>query len=124
MIVIKDKLAGLNDYTRACRYSEYAGAKMKKENEEWVIANVIPQHVRPPKNFPIKVKIRWYERDERRDVDNITFAVKFILDAFVRLSILPDDSRKYVSKIEHEVLIDKNNPRIEVEFETISELQK
>ena len=119
MIVIKDKLAGLNDYTRACRYSEYAGAKMKKENEEWIIANVIPQHVRSPKNFPIKVKIRWYERDERRDVDNITFAVKFILDAFVRLSILPDDSRKYVSKIEHEVLIDKNNPRIEVEFENI-----
>ena len=124
MIVIKDKLAGLNDYTRACRYSEYAGAKMKKENEDWIILNLNHQHVRPPKNFPIKVNVRWYERDERRDVDNITFAVKFILDAFVRASILPDDSRKYVAEISHKVYVDKDNPRIEVEFETISELQK
>lgn len=66
--------------------------------------------------YPISLEIAWYEPDMRRDADNIQFAVKFIQDALVDIGILQNDSRKYINKISHEVLVDRKNPRIEVKI--------
>lgn len=66
--------------------------------------------------YPIGLKIKWYEPNNRRDIDNITFGTKFILDSMVCMGIIEDDSRKYVDSIEHVVYTDKDNPRIEVEI--------
>ena len=66
--------------------------------------------------YPVKLKITWYEPTKRRDVDNITFAVKFIQDALVKAGILENDGQKQVHEIEHIVLTDRDNPRIEVEI--------
>lgn len=52
-------------------------------------------------------------------MDNITFAVKFILDELVKERILQNDSQKYVCEIWNSVKVDKLNPRIEVEIEGI-----
>ena len=66
--------------------------------------------------YPAKLKIVFYEPDRRRDVDNVSFASKFILDGLVKAQILQNDSQKYVSEIQSTVGVDKKNPRIEVEI--------
>lgn len=69
--------------------------------------------------YPLMVKITWHEPNRRRDVDNIQFAVKFILDALVELQVIDDDSQKCITSINHKVVVDKDNPRIEVELEEL-----
>ncbi len=66
----------------------------------------------------MRMIFRWYEEDKRRDIDNIAFAKKFILDALVKTGILPDDSRKWLlSFVDDFPEPDRSNPRIEVEIE-------
>lgn len=112
--IIDGRLDDLNKYTNACRTNPYKGAKMKKDNEKIVMFYIHKYKLIKIENYPVKVKIDWYEKDRRRDIDGITFATKFILDSLVKTKILEDDSQKYINEIEHHVYIDKNNPRIEV----------
>ncbi len=118
--VIKGKLDGLNEYINACRTNRYKGAEMKKKNERLVMAYILQAvnfgEIYEVKNYPIRLNINWYEPNSRRDVDNVTFATKFIQDSLVRTGILEDDSRKYINQVNHSVFTDKVNPRIEVEI--------
>lgn len=58
--------------------------------------------------------IKWYEANLKRDFDNITAGVKFICDGMVMAGVIDDDNRQIIQLISHEVLLDRNNPRIEV----------
>jgi len=111
---IKGRLDSLNEYTNACRMNAYAGADLKRKNETIVRQYIRQAKLKPIKDYPIQLHIVWVEKDSRRDVDNITFAVKFILDALVKENILIDDSQKYVNKIDNVVMVDKEEPRIAV----------
>lgn len=71
---------------------------------------------------PVKIAFRWYEKNSRRDMDNIAFAKKFILDALVKKGVLQDDGWKWVKGFTDEFFIDKKNPRIEVELKTEEEI--
>lgn len=119
---IYGRLDGLNEYTKFNRYNRYAGGRMKKNNEE-LITNFISDALDKGlliKNIPVPVKIsiEWYEPNERRDIDNIVFAQKFIFDALVQNKILEDDNRKCIKEITHKVFTDKENPRIEVKIKS------
>lgn len=114
---IKGRLDGLNEYTKVNRSNRYGANKLKRKNQNIVILGIRKYRVKPIHDYPISLSITWYEPNNRRDIDNVTFAVKFILDALVQEGILVDDSRKYVRSINHKVLTDKNDPRIEVEIE-------
>lgn len=114
--VICGRLDGLNEYTKANRSNCYKGSKMKAKNEAAVAQAINLYKLKEIKNYPIQLKITWYEKDKRRDVDNITFATKFIQDALVKQKILIDDSQKYINKLEHDVRVDKEHPRIEVKL--------
>lgn len=46
---------------------------------------------------PIKIHFHWVEGNKRRDLDNIAFAKKFILDSMVKYGKLSDDNRKCVT---------------------------
>lgn len=114
-ITIPGRLPGLNEYTTANRRNPYEGARLKAKTEKDIGWAILAS--KREKLGAVRVKITWFERDERRDIDNVIFAQKFILDSLVRTKVIPDDSRKYVKEITHEVLVDKENPRIEVELE-------
>lgn len=114
--IIYGRLDGLNEYTSANRSNRYKGSKMKAQNDAIVIQAINLYKLKKIKNYPIQLKITWYEKDKRRDVDNITFATKFIQDALVKQNILIDDSQKYINKLKHDVRVDKEYPRIEVEL--------
>lgn len=90
---INMKLPSLNEYVNLCRRNRYESADFKKK-----IERSISQYLKRLKVFknPVIVHFTWYEKDMRRDADNIAFAKKFILDSLVKSGKLKDDSRKYV----------------------------
>lgn len=114
--VITGRLDGLNDYTKACRANRYGANTMKKKNEAKVFEGIKRAGLSKAGKYPINLYIIWYEPNRRRDIDNITFATKFIQDALVKAGILEDDSQKYIVGVFHRVLVDRDNPRIEVEL--------
>jgi len=95
MFKIKGKLPSLNDYIGACRANKFAGAKMKTETENAVIWHAKAAKLQPITE-PVSIIFEWHKRGERRDLDNVAAAKKFILDALQQCGILPNDNQKYV----------------------------
>lgn len=92
-IEIPFRLPSLNQYINECRRNKYAGANMKRkvENDISIIVNQLPTY-----NNPIKIKFIWVEENKKRDLDNVCFAKKFILDSMVKCGKLKNDNRNYV----------------------------
>ena len=114
--VIEGSLIGLNEYTNLNRENAYIANKTKQTIQYMIYLYIRKHRVAPVKDYPIMLKIDWYEKDNRRDVDNIVFAKKFILDALVESGIIKNDSRKYVKGFIDNVYTDRENPRVEVEI--------
>ena len=88
------KLPSLNDYTKWCRGNKYLAAKKKAEIESEIGVFLVEM---PKWTNPIKINFTWVEGTKRRDLDNVCFAKKFILDAMVKSNKLKDDNRKCVT---------------------------
>lgn len=114
-LIIYGSLPRLNEYTKVSRGNKYASSTLKKETEQLIRYYIKTQRIQPVLS-PVRLFINWYEKDMRRDADNVIFAKKFILDALVAEGVLMNDSRKYVVGFVENVLVDKKNPRIEVEL--------
>lgn len=87
------KLPSLNEYINECRRNRFAGANMKRQIERslgWYI-NTLPVF-----DKPVKIHFHWFEGNKRRDVDNVAFAKKFILDSMVKCGKIKDDNRNFV----------------------------
>lgn len=116
-LVIDGQLPNLNDYTSACRTHRQAGAKMKKDAERVITAYIMQQLKGISFKNPVRLSFRWYEPNKRRDLDNVCFAKKFILDALVSNGIIIADGWKGVAGFTDEFFIDKELPRIEVDIQ-------
>lgn len=117
--VIKGTLPGLNEYIDAERESRYKAAAMKKQVQRTIALVCRAQHPKAHFTKPVRIHYTWYEKDLRRDCDNIAFAKKFIQDAFVRAGILIDDSRRYITGFTDNFAVDRKNPRVEIEMEEL-----
>lgn len=93
-IEIPLKLPSLNDYTKWCRGNKYLAAKKKAEIESEIGLYLAEM---PKWDNPIKIHFTWVEGNKRRDLDNVCFAKKFILDSMVKHNKLKDDNRKCVT---------------------------
>lgn len=113
--IIPKRLEGFNEYTTSNRSNPRKGNRVKHREQLKVSEAIRNDHLMPI-HKPVVVNITWYEKDNRRDVDNITAAKKFIMDSLVETKVLKDDSRRYVKQIVDTVHTDKDNPRIEVEL--------
>lgn len=113
---ILGRFPSLNEYTNSNRTNRYKGSKMKRDCQETAFKAILSDKVPKVYKYPIRLKITWYEPNKRRDIDNIIWSTKVILDSLVQARIIEDDSQKYVVGIENEVLVDNKNPRIEVEI--------
>lgn len=91
-IEIPLKLPSLNEYINQCRYNRYAGNTMKQKVQKDISIYLI----KLPKLKRVKIDFEWYEANKKRDLDNICFAKKFILDTLVSLGKLENDNRKNV----------------------------
>ena len=120
---IHAKLPSLNDVIRKDRSNKFAGAVYKKDTEKIIsryIAKALETGELKPVSDPCTLRIDWYEKTKRRDVDNIQSSQKFILDALVSNGVLPDDSRRYVTQIYHRISdSDENKVSVTIETEAI-----
>lgn len=113
-LVIPGRLPCMNDLIAANRLNKYAGAGVKKKTQRQIILILQPQVQGQRFTEKVNIRIEYYEKDMRRDEDNVMSAAKFILDAMQDIELILNDSRKYVH-LTQEVFTDRDNPRIEIE---------
>ena len=114
-VEIPFRLPSLNQYINECRKNKFAGAKMKKNVDADIgyFINKLPKY-----NNPIKIHFHWVEENKKRDLDNVCFAKKFILDSMVKAGKLKDDNRNYVVGFEDSFKYDKES-KVILEVEEI-----
>ena len=117
ILVIKGRLDNLNDYTRACRTDPRAGNRMKRQNEEIISGYIMQQLKGIQFEGRVYLHFRWVEANRNRDLDNVCFAKKFILDALVSNGVIETDGWRGVSGFTDEFDVDPEYPRIEVVIE-------
>lgn len=120
-LTIEGQLPNLNDYTSACRSNRYAGAKMKKDAERIISIYIMQQLKGVVFDGTVSLNFRWYEPNRKRDLDNICFAKKFILDALVSNGIIKADGWQGVAGFTDRFFIDEEFPRIEVDIDLYKE---
>ena len=98
------KLPSLNEYVRVCRTNPYKASKFKNdiENDIGIFIERLPRF-----ENPVEIHFKWIEGNKKRDLDNIAFAKKFILDALVKHGKLKDDNRKCVTAFTDTFAYDK-----------------
>ena len=117
VLTIPGRLPGLNEYTTACRTAPQKGNRMKKDAQEAVMWHILAQMRRCKFERPVFLLFTFYEQDRRRDKDNVSsFARKVIQDALVKAGTLQDDGWDYVTGALDRFCVDKETPRIVVEF--------
>lgn len=114
-ITLPIKLPGLNEYIDLERLNKYKSAKLKRMTQDdlglLIRHEIAIGHLHRHSN-KVSIVFDWYEPNNRRDCDNVSFAQKFVLDALVENGVFPDDSRKYIEGIAHRIATDKGNPRV------------
>lgn len=114
-LVIHGRLPGRNEAEKAARSHWSKGAKMKREYTDLIYFECLSQHIMPFEN-KVNITVTFYEKDRRRDDDNVISSLKWILDGIVKARVIKDDSPKYVKLYINEIKYDKDFPRIEVEI--------
>ena len=115
-MIIWGELMDLNTYIRAVSNNRFGGGKVKKEEIKRVYLECKNQKIKPIINYPVTIRFRWYCKNNRKDLDNVAFAKKMVLDGMVMAGVLKNDSRKFVSGFEDVFFIDKKSPRVEVDY--------
>ncbi|MGG5359374.1 RusA family crossover junction endodeoxyribonuclease [Enterococcus sp. DIV0240a] len=115
-VVILGELTDLNKFINSQRTNRYVGAKLKKQNTEkcrdaFLLAKATGFKV----PIPFDLQITWYCKNKRKDKDNTSFGIKFILDGMIEAGIIQNDGWGEVNGFEHRFEVDKENPRIEIE---------
>lgn len=118
-LTVGGSLPNLNEYTKANRTNIHVGANMKRQTEIKISSFIHMQLQGVEKIDRCTIKFVWVEKDKRRDLDNICFAKKFILDALVKNNILKGDGWSCVTGFSDSFKVDKERPRIEVYIEEV-----
>lgn len=112
MITLYYDFTFLNEYITAERTNKYLGAKIKRDTTHFVMMSVMNKE---KIKTPCRLKFTWMISNKRRDLDNIAFAKKFILDGFVKAKIIPSDNLNHIiGFIDEFELSNKVGVRIEV----------
>lgn len=102
----------LNTYINQERTHRMIAARTKKEETESVRLASLVADLKPMKS-PVVLNFTWYYKS-KHDLDNISFAKKYILDGLVKARVLQNDSKKdvigfkddYVNDTVDQVIID------------------
>ena len=94
---IQERLPSYNEYAKANRTNKYVGAEMKKNTEFAIWTYIVSQLKNIKIHNPVFITFTWVEENKKRDLDNVCFAKKFILDCMVKCGKLKDDNRNCVT---------------------------
>lgn len=112
-ITISGELPGMNEIINANRNNRYAGASQKKKITNLVAWECKAQGIKPI-DYKVDVEIHWYCKNKRKDKDNISCGMKFLLDGLMTAGVIPNDGWNEIGDINHRFFIDKDNPRVEM----------
>lgn len=117
-LVIHGRLPGLNELIAKERTHRQAGAALKRQAEKQVRYYIRDQLRGYRPRTPVKLHYYIYERDKRRDLDNVfSLCAKVLQDSLVKERIIDNDGWNYIDGFTAQFFVDKNFPRIEVEIE-------
>ena len=125
VIVIPKELTDLNTYINAERRHRMQGANIKKKETNTCMA-YLKQAVNKGfeigrDKYPLHITFKWYAKDRRKDLDNIAYAKKYIMDAMQKVELIENDGYKQVQRYTDIYLVDKENPRVEIEIRSMSD---
>ena len=80
-LIIDGRLPCMNDLINANRQNRFKGATLKRKTQEMIAMQLRGQIKNTQFKKKVLVYIKYFEKDERRDEDNVTSGAKFILDA-------------------------------------------
>lgn len=121
-MVVEGRFPSLNDFISAERANRHVGAKMKHRETDRARAAAVAAGM-PRFVGPVAVRFLWVERDRRRDLDNVAFAKKFVLDGLVEAGVLEDDGQRHVAALQDTFEVDPARPRVVVEVEDVDPLR-
>ena len=103
---IAKSFTGLNDYTDSNRTSKYSGSSVKKRETNDVARMLM---CKPKvKEYPIKVMFTWLINNRGKDLDNVSFAKKYILDGMCKAGIIKNDNLTKIIAFEDKVIMVKD----------------
>jgi Holliday junction resolvase RusA-like endonuclease len=111
-VTILHRFVSLNEYIDRERANRYAAAAIKKK--ETAVAEEAMKELKPIEE-ECTVRFIWYLTNKRRDLDNIAFAKKFILDGAVKAGVIPNDNVKYITGFE-DIVVFSEVEKVEVTF--------
>ncbi len=119
IIELPFKLPSLNEYIKILNRNKFEGNNFKKGIEGDIIWAI--KRAKTPKILlPFKIKYTWIERTKKRDIDNVSSAKKYILDALQKAEIIINDSPKYYIDHEDKFVYDKSRgDKVIIEIEEI-----
>lgn len=121
-MVVEGRSPSLNDFISAERANRHVGAKMKRRETDRARAAAVAAGM-PRFVGPVAVRFLWVERDRRRDLDNVAFAKKVVLDGLVEAGVLEDDGQRHVAALQDTFEVDPARPRVVVEVEDVDPLR-
>lgn len=111
IIFFEREFPGLNEHIKELARNRYKGGKLKKQETEWVKYTCQRLKIPPILHYPVECRFTWYLRNKKKDLDNIVFAKKYILDGLVEARVLKGDGQKYINFISDvKFVIGKNIP--------------
>lgn len=113
-LVIEGRFPSLNEYVAAERANRFRAASMKRRETERVRVAAAAQGF-PHFEGPVAVRFLWVEPNRRRDLDNVAFAKKFVLDGLVAAGVLDGDGQRHVAGFVDLFEVDPARPRVVVE---------
>ena len=121
---IKGRLPTLNQAFDAARGGKYIEAKLRSDCEKMIIPCIKRDLKRWKPNPPVLLHYKFFEENKRRDKDNVSgYAHKVIQDSLVKAGVLDGDGWNYIEQYDDKFLVDKNNPRIEVDIEEATKVE-
>lgn len=118
-IFIPHKFISLNPYIKAERGSLHRAARIKREETAQAFYSFVGKKYKTP----LKIKFIWNLKNRARDLDNLGFAAKFILDGMVKAKAVPNDNVNNIVNIEHTFQV-AENPGVTIQiFEEYQEVE-
>jgi len=108
----------LNEYIALTNKASYGKGKnynpankVKRDTTNFVYYAMLNK---PKIKTPCRLKFTWLVKNKQRDLDNIAFAKKYILDGFVKAKIIPNDNLNCIIGFQDEFEIsDKVGVKVE-----------
>ena len=113
--IITGELPGLNEIIQESKTNKFKYA-YSKSNYTQICAYEALKCLSFDSESKVDLIITWYTKNLKKDPDNVSAGIKYILDGIVSANLIKNDTRKYINSIKHIFDLDKNNPRIIVEL--------